>query len=117
MLIEKVLEEDKRALKKSFVDLDGCVYVTGDYGMHELLALTICRSKGWIDWNNYFDKAEDYLIHNKAFIKVADYEEFGYAFHYVSFSSKFLKIKKIRRLAELIARSLKIQIIYEEETS
>lgn len=117
MKIEEILEKNQKyLLKKCFIDSDGNVYIANEYCMHEMLAMRICESNGW-DWYNYFNKAEDYLIHHKAYIKVADYGEFGYEFHYVALSSKFKRTKKIRKTAKFVAEILRVQIIYEEETS
>jgi len=113
MKIEEILEKKRSLLSKSFVDIDGNVYSTNS--LHEMLAIEICEKKGW-DWQNYYNYATDYLLYHKAFIKIANYDGCTGDFHYVSFAIKFKKTKRIRRLAEFIADSLKLKIFYEEET-
>ena len=116
MELEKILEKNKKSLlRKCFVDQNGNVYTTNEYEMHEMLAMKICDAKGWIDWNNYYDSAEEYLIHMKAFIKVANYEEYECAFHYVAISKKHEKTKKIRKTANFISDILGVEILLEED--
>ena len=113
MQIEEVLEKNRTLLSKSFVDSNGKVYHTNS--LHEMLAIEICEKKGW-DWQNYYNYATDYLLYHQAFIKIANYDGCEGDFHYVSFDIKLRKNKRIRRLAEFIADSLKLKIFYEEET-
>ena len=113
MELDKILEKDKRELlRKCFVDQHGNVYTTNEY---EMLAMKICDAKGWIDWNNYYDSAAEFLMHMKAFIKVANYEECECGFHYVAISKKHEKTKKIRKTANFIADILGVEILLEED--
>ena len=116
MEIDEVFEKKKKEmLRKCFIDKYGYVYSTGIYGMHASLAEQICESKGWVDWNNYYDLAEAFLLHKKGFIKVANYEDFGDEFHYVLVSENYKKNKDIIKNAEFIAKMLGVKIMTEED--
>lgn len=116
MEIDEVIEKNKKELlRKCFIDKYGNVYSTGMNGLHEMLAMKICEAKGWSDWINYYDLAEAFLIHKKGFIKVANYEDFGDEFHYVSISKNFEKNKEIMKNANFISDMLRLEIIPEED--
>ena len=113
---EKIIKEDKiNLLRKCYIDQDGNVYPISENQMHYLISEKICDSKGWGNWKDYYDTAEDFLLHNKAFIKVADYEEYGYGYHFVAISKKNIKAKKLRKIVEAIQSKISVEVILEED--
>ena len=65
-------------------------YPVGENQIHYMIAEQICAEEGWNSWSENYRSAEDYLLHERAFIKVADY--FGVCdenFKFVAISENF----------------------------
>lgn len=113
---ERVVKEDRLdLLRKCYIDQDGNVYPINENQMHYLISEKICEKEGWSNWKDDYDTAEDFLLHCKAFIKVADYEEYGYGYHFVAISKKNIKAKKLRKIIKFIQEKLGVEVILEEE--
>lgn len=101
------LRETTHNLKKFFVDMEGNIYIADD--LHERLAREICEKNNWtwIGRPNIYS-AEDFLMHEKGFVKFANYEHWKY----IAMSKNFFRDKEVSDNAYFLADlfNLKIEV-------